>query len=79
MAGALSLQSVLDDPANFKGPASATYHGLQHFLADADIRAKDSGYRTMQEREMQKLIRLLNAGADADALAKTTFMGVSSV
>lgn len=79
MAGELSLKSVLDDPANFKGPASAVYHGLQHFLADADIRAKDSGYRTMQEREMLKLIRLLNAGADANALAKITFLGVSNV
>ncbi len=77
MAGTLSLESVLDDPVNFEGPAAAAFHGLQHFLSDADIRAKDSAYRAMQEGEMQRLIRLLECGADAKALAKITFLGVS--
>lgn len=77
MAGLLSLESVLDDPTNFEGPAGASFHGLQHFLADADIRAKDSTYRALQEGEMQKLIRLLKSGSDAQALAKITFLGVS--
>ena len=78
MASSLSLESVLDDPTNFEGPAEASFHDLQHFLADADIRAKDSAYRTMQEGEMQRLIRLLKSGANAQALAKITFLGVSS-
>lgn len=77
MVGSLSLQSLLADPENFQGAASATFHGLQHFLADADIRAKYSDYRSMQEQEMKKLIRLLRSGADAKALEKITFLGVS--
>lgn len=77
MAGTLSLQSVLADPANFKGSASAAFHGLQHFLADADIRETDSDYRAMQEQEMVKLIQLLNSGADTKVLGKITFLGAS--
>ena len=78
MAGSLALESVLEDPTCFEGAAKASFYGLQHFLADADIRAKDSDYRAMQEREMQKLIRLLLTGANGSALAKITFLGVSS-
>lgn len=79
LAGSLPLESVLADPTNFQGSAEASFHGLQHFLADADIRAKDSAYRTMQESEMRRLIVLLKSGADAKALAKITFLGASSV
>lgn len=77
MAGALALESVLADPANFEGVAEASFHGLQHFLADADIRAKDSAYREMQYGEMQRLIRLLKSGARSESLAKITFLEVS--
>lgn len=77
LAGSLPLENVLADPTNFEGMAEASFHGLQHFLADADIRAKDSAYRSMQEREMQRLIVLLKSGADAKALAKITFLGTS--
>jgi hypothetical protein len=77
LAGSPQLESVLADPTNFEGPAEASFHGLQHFLADADIRAKDSAYRIMQEGEMRKLIELLKSGADAKAIAKITFLGVS--
>jgi hypothetical protein len=35
---------------------------VEHFLADADIREKDSAYRRMQEQEMVKLIRCLRTG-----------------
>ena len=79
LAGSLALERVLEDPANFDGEARAAYHGLQHFLADADIRAKDSAYLTMQEGEMLKLIHLLKSGADATALSKISFLGVSDV
>jgi hypothetical protein len=77
VAGVLSLESVLADPDNFEGAAKASFHGLQHYLSDADIRAKDSAYREMQYGEMQKLLRLLKSGAGAEALAKITFLGVS--
>ncbi len=75
LAGALALESVLEDPTNFEGAARASFHGLQHFLADADIRAKDSAYRTMQESEMQRLIYLLKSGANATELSKISFLG----
>jgi hypothetical protein len=78
MAGTLLLESVLADPAHFEGAAKASFHGLQHFLADADIRAKDRAYREMQYGEMQKLIRLLKSGAGAEVLARITFLRVSS-
>lgn len=77
LAGSHALECVLKDPANFEGPAKAAFHGLQHFLADADVRAKDSAYRTMQEEEMLKLIRLLKSGADATALSRISFLGLS--
>lgn len=77
LAGSRALERVLEDPTNFEGAARASFHGLQHFLADADIRTNDSEYRAMQESEMQKLIRLLRSGADGSALAKITFLGVS--
>lgn len=75
LAGTLTLECVLDDPTNFEGVAKASFHGLQHFLADADIRAKDSAYRIMQEGEMLRLIHLLKSGADATALSKISFLG----
>lgn len=77
LAGSLALDSVLANPTNFRGPAEVAFYGLQHFLADADIRAKDSWYRTMQENEMRKLIGLLKSGADSKAVAKISFLGVS--
>ena len=75
--GTLTLESVLNDPTNFEGAAKASFHGLQHFLADADIRAKDSAYRNMQESEMLRLIHLLKSGADATVLSKVSFLGGS--
>lgn len=76
LAGSLALERVLEDAANFEGEAKASFHGLQHFLADADIRAKDNA---MQQSEMLKLIHLLKSGADATALSKISFLQVSDV
>ena len=53
------------------------WHGLQHFLADADIRAKDPGYREMQERELERLIGLLQQGAPKEDLRRITFLAPS--
>ena len=77
LEGALPLESVLADSSNFEDAVENCFHGLQHFLADADIRVKDSSYRLMQENEMRRLIRLLRSGADGKALAKITFLGAS--
>ncbi len=77
LAGTLTLQSVLDDPKNFEGPYATVYHGLWHFLIDADIRTRDHAYREMQEREMRRLINLLKSGADETVLTKVTFLSAS--
>jgi hypothetical protein len=49
---------------------------VEHYLADGDIRRKDSGYRDMQDTEMQKLISCLRSGRIGDAL-KINFLGHS--
>ena len=48
--------------------------GVWHYLADADIRARDAEYRKMQELEMYRLIRHLRAGRLAEA-QRITFLG----
>jgi hypothetical protein len=46
---------------------------VEHFLADSDIRDKDSAYRRMQEQEMFKLIRCLRTGR-VDEAKTITFL-----
>lgn len=36
-------------------------HDIYHFFSDADIRAKESGYRVSQEDEVRRLIALLRS------------------
>jgi hypothetical protein len=50
---------------------------LEHYLADFDIRERDPAYREMQNAEMEKLVRLLRAGAPDAELAKIHFLGYS--
>jgi hypothetical protein len=38
------------------------FGNLHHYIADVDIRAKDAGYRELQDSEMAKLIACLRAG-----------------
>ena len=75
--GEARLQDILDDPINQGDELQSCFHGLQHFLADKDIRAKDNQYRQMQEDEMRKLIRLLRSGADCSLLSAVYFLGTS--
>lgn len=72
-----SLDDLLDDPAAFEGELANCIHGLHHFLMDEDIRAKEAGYRLMQESEMQELIAHLRAGAPGSDLRKISFLGRS--
>jgi hypothetical protein len=51
---------------------------LEHYLADIDIRERDPAYREMQNTEMEKLVRLLRAGAPDSELAKVDFLGSSA-
>jgi hypothetical protein len=50
---------------------------LEHYLADFDIRERDPDYRVMQDAEMEKLVRLLRAGAPDAELVKIHFLGYS--
>ena len=77
LEGITPLEAVLDNPRHQQGALPACFHGLQHFLADEGIRAKDQDYRRMQEEEMRKLIRLLLAGADDVTLRRITFLGAA--
>lgn len=50
------------------------WENLEHYLADADIRAKDDQYRLMQDSEMVKLITLLRTGGSLRDLARIDFL-----
>jgi hypothetical protein len=52
----------------------AIWHNLEHYLADASIRAKDVNYRTMQDGEMLKLIQLLRGDAPLVELQRVNFL-----
>jgi len=49
---------------------------VEHYLADADIRARDERYRTMQDAEMARLISALRSG-DLAAACQISFLGRS--
>lgn len=50
---------------------------LEHYLADADIRARDAVYREMQDAELRKLIRALREGGQENSVRRITFLGNS--
>jgi hypothetical protein len=56
---------------------SIIWPNLEHYLADLDIRKRDPDYRAMQDAEMEKLVRLLRAGAPDAELATIHFLGYS--
>jgi hypothetical protein len=47
---------------------------LEHYLADADIRARDPEYRAMQNGELLKQIRLLQEAAPITQLQRVNFL-----
>ena len=65
----LSIISALKTPE-----LEELFCNLHHYIADADIRAKDSGYRKLQDSEMTKLISRLRSGDIAKA-NRVTFLG----
>jgi hypothetical protein len=60
------------------GPTStlvdAIWGNLEHYLADADVRARDPEYRAMQNAELLKLIRLLREDAPKTQLQRVNFL-----
>lgn len=77
LCGQVELEAVLDQPLRFNPAIESCFHGLQHFLADQDIRSRDPAYRKMQETEMQRLIELLRSGATPEEIQHITFLGSS--
>ena len=77
LAGTVDLQAVLEDAMRFNGPLAHCYSNLFHFLSDADIRARDPAWRTMQESEMRKLMVLLRSEAPATKLGRISFLDAS--
>jgi hypothetical protein len=48
---------------------------VNHFVADSDIRARDDGYRAMQEKAMRDLIVALRHGEARERLLVFGFKG----
>jgi hypothetical protein len=69
-----ALHLLLEEPGPLSEALRPCFHGLQHYLADEDIRAKDEKYRQMQENEMLALISLLRTGADPSRVARISFL-----
>ena len=78
LVGKRDLYALLDS-SDHSDELKACFHGLWHYAADEDIRAKDPGYSAMQQSEMRKLISLLRCGAPAETLKKVSFLGASRV
>ena len=79
LAGAVAVDSLLNDRVVLEGLSDVCLCNLQHYIADADIRSSDPEYRSMQNEEMKKFIAMLEAGASSDQLDSITFLGVSNV
>jgi hypothetical protein len=79
LVGKRDLYALLDNPSEHSDELEACFHGLWHYAADEDIRAKDAGYSAMQQSEMRKLISLLRCGASAETLKQVSFLGASRV
>ncbi|HYL17394.1 MAG TPA: hypothetical protein VEV20_01840 [Burkholderiales bacterium] len=50
------------------------WSNIEHYIADADIRQRDSAYRVMQESELKRLMRLLREGSTDEELQQVTFL-----
>lgn len=74
IAGKSSLDTLLGSPGPHTDALWSCFHGLQHYLADEDIRRKDPWYRDMQESEMRLLVQLLRNGASAERISKIDFL-----
>ena len=74
LAGTETLHALLASPGLLFNALQPCLHGLQHYLADSDIRGRDADYRQMQEDEMRLLIYLLRQAADPATLSKVDFL-----
>ena len=77
LSGTVDLDTLLEKSSEFGETMTHCFHGLYHFLSDAEIRAKEPGYAAMQLSEMRKLISLLRSGASPEQLESVHFLGPS--
>lgn len=78
---ALMLGKLTDEEFRRRYPSElgsqlrdAIWGNLEHYFADAVIRARDADYQTMQDREMMRLIRLLRDDAPLTELQRVNFL-----
>lgn len=62
-------------PEGLHPDAHAVMCNVEHFLSDADIRAKEPDYKTAQVSEMKSLIGALRRGEPLTRLMEHTFLG----
>lgn len=62
-------------PEGLHPDAHTVICNVGHFLADADLRAKEADYRLMQETELKSLIVALRRGDPLTLLMEHTFLG----
>ncbi|WP_219851895.1 SMIM14 family protein, partial [Methylibium rhizosphaerae] len=74
LLGRMELALVLSHREKYGEAIDACLHGLNHFLADEDVRSKDADYKAMQEAAMRRLISLLRSGASAVELSAEDFL-----
>jgi hypothetical protein len=72
--GDMEVSEVLRNRERYGEAFEHCQHGLQHYLADEDLRTKDSSHRAMQEAAMERLIGLLLTDAPNEELAAETFL-----
>lgn len=58
----LDARHVQDSLTDSEGLGSAVPELIWHYLADADIRSKDSTYRTQQESFVRAFLKLMEKG-----------------
>jgi len=79
LEGRLTERAFRDkyDNAPPESLVASIWDGLQHYFADADIRARDPEYQRMQNGELGTLIRLLEQGVTGTRLRGVHFLGSS--
>ncbi len=78
LTGRVAVRDIVVRRAEYSAVPEGVFANLEHYDADADIRARDASYRKMQDCEMEKLIQLLRCGSPAICLSRITFLEEST-
>ncbi len=74
LAGKLKLDAIKQRMQAGGYGERSQYAALPHYFDDADIRARDAGYKAMQQHALRRYIGLLRAQADAAQLGSINFL-----